>query len=101
MAFQVAAERFNDHGLKVEYMVTLEAPLRQMMFAARPDQKTSMVDAALLAVLRNSKGELLKNLAKTSLCKSLSTRLTHIKREIWFKPFQWNFLPGSMSWKPR
>jgi len=64
MAFQVAAERFNDHGLKVEYMVTLEAPLRQMMFAARPDQKTSMVDAALLAVLRNSKGEIVEKFSK-------------------------------------
>ena len=64
VAFQVAAERFNDHGSKVEYMVTLEAPLKEMTFAAQSDQKTSMIEAALLAILRNSKGEIVEKFSK-------------------------------------
>jgi len=64
VAFQVAAERFNDHGSKVEYMVTLEAPLKEMAFTPQPDQKTSLVHAALLAVLRGSNGEIIEKFSK-------------------------------------
>ena len=64
VAFQAAAERFNDHGPKVEYMVTLEAPLKGLTFAPQPDQKNSAVDAALLAVLRNSNGEIVEKFSK-------------------------------------
>ena len=64
VAFQAAAERFNDHGPKVEYMVTLEAPLKGLTFAPQPDQKNSAVDAALLAVLKNSNGEIVEKFSK-------------------------------------
>jgi len=64
VAFQAAAERFNDHGPKVEFMVTLEAPLKGLTFAPQPDQKNSAVDAALLAVLKNSNGEIVEKFSK-------------------------------------
>jgi len=37
VAFQAAAERFNDRGQKVEYMVMLEAPLGGLIFTPQPD----------------------------------------------------------------
>ncbi len=64
VAFQAAAERFNDHGPKVEYMVTLEAPLKELTFAPQPDQKNSAVDAAVLAILKNSNGEIVEKFSK-------------------------------------
>ncbi len=64
VAFQATAERFNDHGPKVEYMMTLEAPLNGLTFAPQPDQKNSAVDAALLAVLKNSNGEIVEKFSK-------------------------------------
>ncbi len=64
VAFQAAAERFNDHGLKVEYMVTLEAPLKGLTFAPQADQKNSAVDAALIAVLKNANGEIVEKFSK-------------------------------------
>lgn len=62
--FQVGAERFNDRGPKVEYMVTLEAPLKGLTFTPQPDQKSSTVDAALLAILKNSNGEIVEKFSK-------------------------------------
>lgn len=62
--FQVGAERFNDRGPKVEYMVTLEAPLKGMTFTPQPEQKSSAVDAALLAILKNSSGEIVEKFSK-------------------------------------
>jgi VWFA-related protein len=65
--FQVAAERFDDRGPKVEYMLTLEAPLKGLTFVRQPDQKNSAVDAletSLLAVLKNSNGEIVEKFSK-------------------------------------
>jgi len=64
LIFQAAAERFNDRGPKVEYMVTLEAPLKELNFVAQPDKKNAAVDAALLAVVRNSNGEIVEKFSK-------------------------------------
>jgi VWFA-related protein len=64
VAFEVAAERFNARGPKIEYMLTLEAPLKGLTFTPQPDQKTSSVDAALLLVLRNPNGEIVQKFSK-------------------------------------
>jgi len=65
--FQVGAERFNDRGPKVEYMLTLEAPLKGLTFVRQPDQKNEAidgVDAGLLAVLKNTDGEIVEKFSK-------------------------------------
>jgi len=64
ITFNAAAERFDDHGPKIQYMVTLEAPLKQLTFTPQPDQKNAAVDAALLAVVKNSAGEIVEKLSK-------------------------------------
>jgi len=67
VALKVAAERFNDHGPKVEYMVTLEAPLKGLTFVRQPDQKkgaVDSVDAAVLAVLKNTNNEIVEKFSK-------------------------------------
>jgi len=64
VVFQAAAERFNDRGPKIEYMVTMETPLKGMTFAPQPDHKTAAVDAALLAVLKDPKGEIVEKFNK-------------------------------------
>jgi VWFA-related protein len=64
LSFQAAAERFNDHGPKVQYMITVEAPLKGLTFAPQPDQKNASLDVALLAVLRNPNGEIVEKFSK-------------------------------------
>ena len=64
LAFNAAAERFNDRGPKIQYMITLEVPLRQLTFIPQPDQKNATLDAALLAVLKNPAGEIVEKLSK-------------------------------------
>jgi len=64
VVFEAAAERFNAHGPKIEYMLTLEAPLKGLTFAPQADQKTSAVDAALMVVLKNPTGEIVQKFSK-------------------------------------
>jgi len=64
LSFEAAAERFNDHGPKVQYMITMEAPLKGLTFAPQPDQKNAALDVALLAVLRNASGEIVEKFSK-------------------------------------
>lgn len=62
--FEAGAERFNDHGPKVQYMITVEAPLKGLTFAPQPDQKNASLDVALLAVVRNASGEIVEKFSK-------------------------------------
>ena len=64
VAFQAAAERFNERGPKIEYMVTLETPLKGLTFTPQADQKSAAVDAALMAVVKNSNGEIVEKFSK-------------------------------------
>jgi len=95
--FQVAAERFNDHGMKVEYMVTMEAPLKELTFTPQPDQKTSMIDAALLAVLKNSSGEIVEKFSKDFAVQVALDKVDAYKEGNLVQTFRTELPPGSYS----
>jgi VWFA-related protein len=97
VAFQVAAERFNDHGPKVEYMVTLEAPLKGLTFTPQPDQKTSAVDAALLAILKNSSGEIVEKFSKDFAVQVSSDKVSAYKEGNLVQTFRTELPPGTYS----
>jgi VWFA-related protein len=62
--FRAAASRFNNRGPKVEYMLTVEAPLAGLAFEPHPEQKNATVNAGLLALLRNQNGEIVDKFSK-------------------------------------
>jgi hypothetical protein len=64
LSFSAGAERFSERGPKIEYMVTLEAPLKGLTFVPQPDGKTAVVDAPLLALVRDSSGEIVEKFSK-------------------------------------
>jgi hypothetical protein len=97
VAFQAAAERFNDHGLKVEYMVTLEAPLGGLTFTPQPDQKNSAVDAALLAVLKNSNGEIVEKFSKDFAVQVALDKVDAYKAGNLVQTFRTELLPGEYA----
>jgi len=97
VAFQVAAERFNDHGSKVEYMVTLEAPLKEMTFAPQADQKTSMIEAALLAILRNSNGEIVEKFSKDFAVQVALDKIDAYKEGNLVQTFRTELSPGTYT----
>jgi VWFA-related protein len=97
VAFQVATERFNDHGAKVEYMVTLEAPLKGMTFAPQPDQKTSMIDPALLAILRNSSGEIVEKFSKDFTVQVALDKIDAYKEGNLVQTFRTELSPGTYT----
>ena len=97
VAFQVAAERFNDHGPKVEYMVTLEAPLKGLTFTPQPDQKNSAVDAAVLAVLKNSSGEIVEKFSKDFAVQVPLDKVSAYKEGNLVQTFRTELSPGAYN----
>jgi VWFA-related protein len=97
VAFQAAAERFNDHGPKVEYMVTLEAPLKGLTFTPQADQKNSAVDAALLAVLKNSSGEIVEKFSKDFAVQVALDKVDAYKTGNLVQTFRTELPPGEYS----
>ena len=64
LAFRTGAARFSERGPKIEYMLTLEAPLNELTFTPQPDGKTALVDAPLIAVVKSSSGEVVSKFSK-------------------------------------
>ena len=95
--FQVGAQRFNDRGPKVEYMVTLEAPLKGLTFTPQPDQKSGAVDAALLAVLKNSSGEIVEKFSKDFAVQVALDKVTAYKEGNLVQTFRTELPPGAYT----
>lgn len=95
--FQVGAERFNDRGPNVEYMVTLEAPLKGLTFTPQPDQKTSAVDAALLAVLKNSSGDIVEKFSKDFAVQVATDKVNAYKEGNLVQTFRTEVPPGAYT----
>jgi len=97
VAFQAAAERFNNHGMKVEYMVTLETPLGGLTFTPQPDQKNSAVDAAMLAVVKNSNGEIVEKFSKDFAVQVALDKVEAYKAGNLVQTFRTELLPGEYA----
>src|SRR5689334_13802571 len=95
--FQVGAERFNDRGPKVEYMVTLEAPLKGLTFTPQPDQKSSAVDAALLAIVKNSSGDIVEKFSKDFAVQVALDKVSAYKEGNLVQTFRIELLPGAYT----
>jgi len=95
--FQAAAARFNDHGAKVEYMLTVEAPLKGIQFAPQPDKKTANVDAALVAVLRDSHGEIVEKFSKNFAVQVGADKIDGYKASNLIQTFRTELVPGNYT----
>jgi hypothetical protein len=94
VAFRAAAERFNEHGPKIEYMITLEAPLSGLTFTQQADHKTAAVDAALLAVLKDSKDEIVEKFSKDFAVQVALDKLEAYKAGNLVQTFRTELSPG-------
>jgi hypothetical protein len=97
LVFQAAAERFNDHTAKVEYMVTLEAPLDGLTFTPQPDKKSAAVDAALLAVIKNSSGEIIEKFSKDFAVQVALDKVDAYKAGNLVQTFRTQLAPGTYT----
>jgi VWFA-related protein len=97
VAFRAAAERFNDRGPKVEYMVTLEAPLQGMVFTPQPDKKNAAVDAALLAVLKDPHGEIVEKFSKDFAVQVDLDKIEGYKAGNLVQTFRAELVPGNYT----
>jgi VWFA-related protein len=64
VSFNVGAERFNGRGPKIEYELTIEAPMKGITFAPEPGGKNAAIDVTELSVVKNSSGEVVAKFSK-------------------------------------
>ncbi|MEJ2007526.1 MAG: VWA domain-containing protein [Acidobacteriota bacterium] len=97
VTFSAAAERFNQHGPNIAYMLTLQAPLDGLKFVPQKDHKTAVVDAALLAVVKNAKGEIVKNFSKDFAVRVPLKKIDQYKTGDLIQSFQTGLPPGEYT----
>jgi VWFA-related protein len=97
VVFQAAAERFNDRGPKIEYMVTLEVPMKGLVFKPLPDNKNSLVDAAILAVVKDTSGEIVDKFSKDFAVQVESAKVEAYQLGNLVQTFRTELPPGSYT----
>jgi len=95
--FEAAAERFNEHGPKIEYMLTLETPLKGLTFAPQPDGKTAALDTALLALVRSSNGEIVEKFSKNFAVQVALDKIDSYKAGNLLQTFRTELAPGAYT----
>lgn len=97
VAFQAGVERFNERGPKVEYMVTLEAPQKDLTFTPLPDKKNASLDVALLAVVKDSGGEIVEKFSKNFAVQIPTDKVDNARAGNLVQTFHTELAPGSYT----
>lgn len=97
VSFSAGAEKFNERGPKIEYMLTLEAPLKELTFAPQPDGKTAAVDAPLLAVVRDSSGQVVEKFSKDFAVQVPLNKVDSYKDGNLVQTFRTELAPGNYT----
>jgi VWFA-related protein len=97
VAFNVAADRFNGQGPKIEYMLTIQTPLKDLTFVPHPELKKAVVDAALMAVVKNSNGEIVENFSKDFAVQVDLDKVEGYKAGDLVQSFQAELAPGEYT----
>lgn len=97
ISFHAAAERFDDHGSKVEYMLTVETPLKEITFTPQPDHTSAAVNASLLAVIKNPGGEIVEKFSKNFAVQVALDKVDAYQMGDLVQTFRTELAPGSYT----
>lgn len=97
MKFDISADRFNERGPKIEYMLTMQTSLKDLTFVPHPELKKAVVDAALMAVIKNSDGEIVENFSKDFAVQVDLDKVEAYKAGDLVQSFQAELAPGEYT----
>jgi VWFA-related protein len=97
LPFRAAAQRFSDRGPRIEYMLTVEAPLKTLTFETDAAKKSANVNAALLAVLKDERGEVVEKFSKEFDVQVDADKVDGYKEGNLVQTFRTTLVPGKYS----
>ncbi len=97
VAFTAGADRFSERGPKIEYEVTIEAPLKGLTFEKQPDGKTAVVDAPMLAVVKDSSGNIVSKFSQPFAVTVDASKVDQYQQGDLIKTFKAELDPGTYT----
>ena len=97
LPFHAAAERFNPRGPKLEYMITVEAPLKDMVFEPQPGKNLASVRADVLALIKDRQGAIIDKLSKEFAVQVLQEKVDSYKQGNLVQTFHTQLAPGDYT----
>lgn len=97
LQFQAAAERFSERGPKIEYMLTLEAPLKELTFAPEPDGKSSLLDVPMIILVKNAAGDIVEKFSKEFAVKVPSDTVEARRQAALIQTYRTELNPGTYT----
>lgn len=99
VSFSAGAEKFNERGPKIEYMLTLEVPMKGLTFAPQADGKTAAIDAPVLALVRDSSGEVVAKFSKEFAVQVPLNKVDGYKDGNLLQTFRTELAPGNYTFE--
>jgi VWFA-related protein len=97
LQFSAAADRFSERGPKIQYIVTIEAPLKELTFAPQPDGKTAAIDVPMMAVIKDSGGNIVSKFSQDFAVSVAADTVEARKQASLIKNFPTELDPGTYS----
>jgi VWFA-related protein len=97
IAFTAAADRFSERGPKIEYELAIDAPLKGLTFEKQPDGKTAAVDAPMIAVVRDSSGNIVTKFSKDFAVTVDATKVDQYQQGDLIQTYTTELDPGTYS----
>jgi len=95
--FTVAAERFSERGPKIQYELTIQAPLKGLTFEKQPDGKNAAVDAPMVAVVRDSGGNIVAKFSKDFAVTVDASKVDQYQQGDLIQTYKTDLDPGTYS----
>jgi VWFA-related protein len=99
LQFSAAADRFSERGPKIQYIVTIEAPLKELTFAPQPDGKNAAIDVPMMAVLKDSSGNIVSKFSKDFAVTVAADSVDARKQASLIQTFPTELDPGTYSFE--
>jgi VWFA-related protein len=97
VSFSAAADRFSERGPRIEYELTIEAPLKGLTFEKQPDGKTAIVDAPMMAVVRDSGGNVVSKFSQPFAVSVDASKVDQYQQGNLIKTYRTELDPGTYS----
>ncbi|MFZ0303256.1 MAG: VWA domain-containing protein [Terracidiphilus sp.] len=97
VSFSAAADRFSERGPKIEYELTIEAPLKGLTFEKQADGKTAVVDAPMIAVVKDSSGNIVTKFSKDFAVTVDASKVDQYQQGDLIQNFKAELDPGTYS----
>lgn len=95
--FDAGAERFNERGPNIQYMLVVDIPMSNLTFTPEADKVHALLNTAMMAVVKNSAGDIVQKFSRNFDIQVLANDINRYKAGQLVRTFETSLAPGTYT----